>query len=52
MEGNLDDVSVVVTLALIVGNPADDVSVDVAPALIDGNLLDVDDWKFCLPPCC
>ena len=52
MEGNLDDVSVVVTPALIVGNPVDDVSVDVKPSLIGGNPLDVDDWKFCLAPCC
>jgi hypothetical protein len=33
-EGNLDDVSVVDTPALIVGNPVDDVSVVVKPALI------------------
>jgi hypothetical protein len=52
MEGNLDDVSVVDTPALIVGNPVDDVSIVVKPALIGGNPLDVDDWKFCLAPCC
>jgi hypothetical protein len=52
IEGNLDDVSVVDTPSLIVGNPVEDVSVDVTPALIGGNPLDVDDWKFCLAPCC
>jgi len=39
-EGNLDDVSAVVTPALIVGNPVDDASVNIAPALIDGNPVD------------
>ena len=57
-EGNIDDVSFVVTPALIVGNPDDDVSVDVrpaliggnpdvTPALIGGNPVDVEDWKLC-----
>jgi hypothetical protein len=39
-ENNIDDVSVVVPPALIVGNPVDDVSVDVKPALIGGNTVD------------
>jgi hypothetical protein len=49
IEGNTDDVSVVVPLALIGGNTVDDVSVDVTTALIGGNPDDVDDWKFCCP---
>ena len=40
MEGNLDDVSVVVTPALTGGNPVDDVSVVVTLVLIGGNPVD------------